>query len=68
MQMEARVRRQPPLDLGVLVRRVCVPGRTLPLPLVADGSQKRPISGAIVDAIVTAPRKLNCKRVLVTHY
>lgn len=36
-------------------------------PLVADGSQKRSISGAIVDESTTAPRKLNCKLVVVTH-
>ena len=46
----------------------CVPDMTLHLPRVADGSQKRPILRAIVGASAAAPRKLNCKLVLVTHH
>ena len=41
---------------------------TLHLPRGGDGSQKRPISGAIVGSSATTPRELNCKLVLVTHH
>ena len=46
----------------------CVPDMTLHLTQVADGPQKRPIYGRLFGGRAAAPRKFNCKLVLVTHH